>query len=149
LTHMTIADWAKFIALHLRGDSANPHFQPTVLNAETFSEMHAATPATTYFKGGWGLRAMTFLATGDTSPAVTYNAGWFVSHAPWAKGARPADTGRRLWHAGSNGMWTSAVTIAPEIDIAILIACNRGPDIPAWKIGQTIKALIRAYATID
>jgi CubicO group peptidase (beta-lactamase class C family) len=147
LAHMTITDWAKFIALHLRGDPANPHCQPALLNLDTFAEMHAATPATTYFKGGWGLRAMTFLTTGETAPAVTYNAGWFVTQSTWAKGARPADTGRRLWHAGSNAMWTSAVTIAPEINFAVLIACNRGPDIPSWKMGKVLEALIRAYAT--
>jgi hypothetical protein len=55
------------------------------------------------------------------------------------------NTGRRLWHAGSNGRWNAGVFIAPEIDFAVLVACNR-PDIAAWKTRQTVKALIRTFA---
>ena len=72
------------------------------------------------------MRGITFLATGDAAPAVTYCAGWFISTASWAKGTQPGDTGRRLWHAGSNGRWNCGVVIAPEIDFAVLVACNRG-----------------------
>ena len=92
------------------------------------------------------MRGITRLATGEAAPAVTYRAGWFISTASWAKGARPGDTGRRLWHAGSNGRWNAGVVIAPEIDFAVLVACNRGPDIAIWKTRQAAKALIRAFA---
>jgi CubicO group peptidase (beta-lactamase class C family) len=145
LAHMTITDWAKFIALHLRGDPANPHCQAAMLKLDTFAEMHAVAPATTYSKG-WVMRGITRLATGDAAPAVTYCAGWFISTASWARGTRAGDTGRRLWHAGSNGRWNAGVVIAPEIDFAVLVACNRGPDIAAWKIRRTLKALIRTFA---
>src|SRR6266481_4785867 len=65
----------------------------------------------------------------------------------WAKGTQPGDTGRRLWHAGSNGRWNAGVVIAPEIDFAVLVACNRGwLGIAAWKTRQTLKALIQAFA---
>ena len=80
------------------------------------------------------------------SPAVTYRAGWFISPASWAKGTRPGDTGRRLWHGGSNGMWHCVACIAPEIDFAVLVACNRGLDIAIWKTRQAARALIRAFA---
>src|SRR5262245_45404453 len=126
LAHMTVTDWAKFIALHLRGDPANPHCQPALLKLDTFAEMHAVAPATT--SKGWVIRGLTFLATGDAAPAVTYSAGWLISPASWARGTRPGDTGRRLWHFGSNGRWNTGVVIAPEIDFAVLVACNRG-----WK----------------
>jgi len=142
LAHMTVTDWAKFIALHLRGDPAHPHCQPALLKLDTFAEMHAVAPATT--STGWVIRGVNFLATGDAAPAVTYCAGWFISKARWAKGTRPGDTGRRLWHAGSNGRWNCGVVIAPEIDFAVLVACNRG--IAAWKTRQTVKALIRTFA---
>jgi hypothetical protein len=36
------------------------------------------------------------------------------------------------------------VVIAPEIDFAVLVACNR--DIAAWKTRQALKALIRTFA---
>ena len=142
LAHMTVTDWAKFIALHLRGDPANPHCQAALLKLDTFAEMHAVAPATT--SKGWVIRGVNFLATGDAAPAVTYRAGWFISTASWAKGTQPGDTGRRLWHAGSNGRWNCGVVIAPEIDFAVLVACNRG--IAAWKTRQTVKALIRTFA---
>jgi CubicO group peptidase (beta-lactamase class C family) len=145
LAHMMVADWAKFIALHLRGDPANPHCQAALLKRDTFAEMHAVAPATT--SKGWVLRGLNFLATDDAAPAVTYCAGWFISTASWAKGTQPGDTGRRLWHAGSNGRWTTGVVIAPEIDFAVLVACNCGwLGIAAWKTRQVVKALIRAFA---
>ncbi len=145
LAHMTVTDWAKFIALHLRGDPANPHCQAALLKLDTFAEMHAVAPATT--SKGWVIRGLNFLATGDAAPAVTYCAGWLISTASWAKGTQPGDTGRRLWHAGSNGRWNCGVVIAPEIDFAVLVACNRGwLGIAAWKTRQTVKALIRTFA---
>src|SRR5689334_17543645 len=143
LAHMTITDWAKFIALHLRGDPANPHCQAALLKLDTFAEMHAVAPATPYSRG-WAIRGITWLATGDAAPAVTYRAGWFISTASWARGTRPGDTGRRLWHGGSNGRWNCGVVIAPEIDFAVLVACNRG--VAAWKTRQAVKALIQAFA---
>jgi len=76
--------------------------------------------------------------------AVTYCAGWLISTASWAKGTHPGDTGRRLWLAGRNAGWIAGVVIAPEIDFAVLVACNR--DIAAWKTRQAIKALIRTFA---
>lgn len=143
LAHMTVADWAKFIALHLRGDPANSHCHAALLKPDTFAEMHTVAPATT--SRGWVMRGITRLATGDAAPAVNYCAGWFVSTASWARGTRPGDTGRRLWHAGRNGKWYAGVFIAPEIDFAVLVACNCG-GIAAWKTRQTVRALIRTFA---
>ena len=144
LAHMTVTDWAKFIALHLRGDPANPHCQAALLKLDTFAELlHPAAPA--YFKN-WLTRGITLLVTGEAATAAIYCAGWLISTASWAKGTQPGDTGRRLWHAGSNGRWNAGVFIAPEIDFAVLVACNRGLDIAAWKTRQTVKALIRTFA---
>lgn len=143
--HMTITDWAKFIRLHLRGDPANPHCQAALLKLDTYAELHAVAPTATYSKG-WVMRGVTFLATGDAAPAVTYRAGAFISPAGWAKGTRPGDTGRRLWHGGSNGISYCVACIAPEIDFAVLVACNRGLDIAIWKTRQAARALIRAFA---
>jgi CubicO group peptidase (beta-lactamase class C family) len=145
LAHMTISDWAKFIGLHLRGDPVNPHCQAALLKLDTFAELHAVTPTTPYSKG-WVMRGITRLATGDAGPAVTYRAGWFISTSSWAKGTRPGDTGRCLWHGGSNGISHSGVSIAPEIDFAVLVACNRGLDIALWKTRQAVRALIRTLA---
>jgi hypothetical protein len=40
----------------------------------------------------------------------------------------------------------SVACIAPEIDFAVLVACNRGLDIAVWKTRQAARALIRAFA---
>lgn len=58
--HMSIADWAKFVSLHLRGHAHNPHRAVALLKAETFDELH--TP------------------TGD------YAGGWSIATRPWAEG---------------------------------------------------------------
>jgi CubicO group peptidase (beta-lactamase class C family) len=122
LAHMTVPDWAKFVGIHLRGNPANPQRQAALLQPDTFAALH--TNAT----------------------AETYSGGWKLSTDRWAKGSRPGDTGRVLWHAGSNGRWFSVVAMAPEIDFAVLLACNRAPDIATWKIHQAGKALIRRFA---
>jgi CubicO group peptidase (beta-lactamase class C family) len=142
---MTITDWAKFIGLHLRADPANPHCQAALLKLDTFAELHPVASATTYFKG-WVMRGITLLVTVDAAPDATYFAGWVITTASWAKGTRPGDTGHSLWHGGSNGMSHSAVVIAPEIDFAVLVACNRGLDIAVWKTRQAVRALVRAFA---
>jgi hypothetical protein len=43
-------------------------------------------------------------------------------------------------------MWNCGAFIAPEIDFAVLVACNRGLDIAIWKTRQAAKALIRTFA---
>jgi CubicO group peptidase (beta-lactamase class C family) len=146
LAHMTIADWAKFIALNLRGDPANPHCQAALLKLDSFAELHGVAPTTPYSKG-WVMRGITRLATGDAGPAVIYRAGWFISTASWAKGTYSGHTGRCLWHGGSNGISHSVVCIAPEIDFAVLVACN-GPITVIWKTRRMVRALIRRFATM-
>src|SRR5436190_9479205 len=84
LAHMTVTDWAKFIALHLRGDPANPHCQAALLKLDTFAEMHAGSTSR-----GWVICGLNFLATGDAAPVVAYCAGWFITPASWARGTRP------------------------------------------------------------
>ena len=144
LAHMTITDWAKFIGLYLRGDPANPHCHATLLKLDTFAELlHPVAPP--YFKK-WVTRAITLLVTGEAATAATYSAGWCISAASWAKGTQPGGIGHYLWHAGSNGRWNCVVSIAPEIDFAVFVACNRGPDIAIWKTRRVVKALIGTFS---
>ena len=77
--HMAIADWAKFIAVHLAGDSSNPHRRVSLLKAKTFDEIHRG-------------RA-------DES----YSAGWALGNVEFAQGARSNDKGIVFGHEGSNG----------------------------------------------
>ena len=100
--HMTIGDWSKFVALHLRGNPSNPERHVTLLSDAAFARLHRPGP------------------DGD------YVAGWATGTRSWAKGKRPTDTGTILHHSGSNGLWFAVVWIAPEIDLAVLVVCNAG-----------------------
>ncbi|HVS52891.1 MAG TPA: serine hydrolase domain-containing protein [Opitutaceae bacterium] len=120
LVHVALGDWAKFVALHLRGDPANPHRAVTLLKPETFAELH-----------GVG-------ADGE------YAGGWFTGRRPWAKGARPGDTGCVFFHQGDNTRWNCVVWVAPEIDFAILIASNRTA---MWQpLDEIAGKLVASYA---
>lgn len=118
--HLSVDDWSKFVSLHLRADRSNPNRTTGMPHGEVYSALH------------------------DTLPGQEYAAGWFVGQRPWAKGARSTDTGRVLFHVGNNGRWTSAVWLAPEIDFAVLITCNRGDQMAG--VDEIAGALVGAYA---
>ncbi len=121
--HMSVPDWSKFIALHLRGDASNPHFAPSLLNAESFARLQRPAPG----------------------PGERYAAGWLVAPRGWAKGSRPQADGHALTHAGSNTMWFCVTWLAPERDFAVLIACNRGGEAAAKACDQIAGALIQQF----
>jgi CubicO group peptidase (beta-lactamase class C family) len=123
--HMTIGDWARFVVLHSRGDAANPARLPRLLKAESFDRLHR--PA--------------------VGPGERYACGWGVTERPWAKGSGPADVGRTLTHAGSNTMWYCVVWIAPEKDLAVLIACNQGGEAAAGACDDAASQAIQAWMT--
>lgn len=120
--HLSIRDWAKFVSLHLRAHPANPNANAAigVLRSETIATLH-----------------------GTQSP-FSYAGGWNVATRPWAKGSRPTDTGRVLFHVGDNGRWTSAVWVAPEKDFAVLVTCNRGNMEQA--VDEVVSQLVGTYA---
>lgn len=118
--HLSIHDWAKFVSLHLRAHPANPQATAAVLRPETFAVLHG------------------------TQSEISYAGGWNVGTRPWAKGARPTDTGRVLFHVGDNGRWTAAVWVAPEKDFAVLVACNRGDMERA--VDEAVGQLVGTYA---
>ncbi len=96
--HASLADWAKFVGLHLRG--ARPDAAGLLLPRAAFEALH-------------------------TPPAgADYALGWRVTTREWARGE--GGTGRVLMHAGSNTMWYCVAWIAPERGIAVLATCNAG-----------------------
>lgn len=121
LVHMSLGDWAKFATLHLRGDAANPHHAAAFLQPESFAALHQA-------------------GTNDD-----YAGGWFTGTRSWAKGPQPGDTGRVLFHPGDNGRWNCAIWIAPEIDFAVLVACNRAS---MWTpVDEVAASLVKKFAS--
>jgi CubicO group peptidase (beta-lactamase class C family) len=121
--HMSLPDWARFITLHLRGDPASPHREARLLRPESFAWLHE--PA--------------------SGPGEKYAAGWAVLQRSWARGAGESARGLVLHHAGSNTMWYCIALLAPERDVAVLIACNRGGDAAARACDQVAAALIKNY----
>jgi CubicO group peptidase (beta-lactamase class C family) len=119
--HMTLADWSKFIALHLLGDAANPHRQVTLLKPMSFNILHA--PA--------------------AGPGESYACGWLVTTRNWASGGGPGNSGVTLTHAGSNTMWFCVVWIAPERNLAFIAATNQGGDAAGTACDQAIATMIQ------
>jgi CubicO group peptidase (beta-lactamase class C family) len=124
---MTIADWGKFIALHLRGDPANPRPEVALLSAESFATLHRGprlaspepadvSPQPNRWPSQPPLRRTGF----------GYEGGWFLEKHEWASGHRAGDTGRVLRSLGDNGFWHIDAQVAPEIDFAVLVVCNQG-----------------------
>jgi CubicO group peptidase (beta-lactamase class C family) len=120
--HMTLGDWAKFVALHLRGHPANPKRETRLLSSDTFAQLHLP-------------------ANGES-----YVGGWSIDAKPRVKGSRPTDTGAMLRHAGSNNLWVSVVLVAPELDFATLVACNCAGPAVAATCNRAVDELVRAFA---
>ena len=92
--HSSLADWGKFIALHLAGARGESAF----LTPGTFQKLQTVVPV-------------------QGVDAFPYALGWDVGERIWAGG-------RALFHAGSNTYWFTVVWVAPSKDFAVLIATN-------------------------
>jgi CubicO group peptidase (beta-lactamase class C family) len=114
--HLSLADWAAFVGLHLRAHAANPRRHVRLLRPETFQLLH--TP----------------------EPGEAYVGGWEYALRPWARGSRPADRGLMLHHDGSNGQWYAVTRFAPELDLAFLVATNQNgaPGLEACERALTL-----------
>jgi hypothetical protein len=51
-------------------------------------------------------------------------------------------------HEGSNGSWYSKVLVAPEVDLAVLVACNRGGAVGESAVAATALELAQRYARV-
>jgi len=73
------------------------------------------------------------LHTADTNG---YALDWEVSTRPWARG-------RWLFHGGSTLRWYACLTIAPDADFSVFVACNACGDAGARVCDQAADVLIR------
>jgi CubicO group peptidase (beta-lactamase class C family) len=113
IVHASLADWARFVRLHLRGARGE---KGLLLEPETFSTLH--TPP----------------------DGQDYAMGWLTGTRRWARGDK--GDGRVLTHDGSNTMWRCSVWIAPERGFAVLAVCNVGGAPGRKACGAVIEALI-------
>lgn len=91
--HMSLPDWAGYIALHVEGEDAT---RARLLPAAAYTKLHDP-----HLDG--------------------YAFGWGVTKRGWAGGDQ-----RVLTHNGSNTMWFCVAWLAPNKDMAILVATNQG-----------------------
>ncbi|MBL8761761.1 MAG: beta-lactamase family protein [Phycisphaerae bacterium] len=126
--HMSLPDWARYIALHTRADRALIENKPAddpafaLVSKASMAKLHQAIDGE-----GAGVKNT------DTSG---YAMGWMVGSRPWAGG-------RVLNHSGSNTMWFCVAWIAPKKDFAVLVATNAGID-AAGAADQAAAAIINA-----
>lgn len=127
--HMTLADWSKFVALHLR--AARNELRPDdPLTKESIDVLHHPIP------------------TDAAKPDEGYACGWRITRRPWAA-ATPGGSTRVLTHSGSNTMWYCVVWMSPERDFAVLVACNRGGNNGAKATDAAAAMLIGEYSKLD
>lgn len=112
--HMSIGDWAKFVAVHLRGEADGCDATQPALGRETFVKLHAAV----------------------ADDKTHYAMGWAIEEQPWTNG-------RALMHNGSNTMWYCVTWLAPNADIAVLAACNVGGEAGAKACDHAVSALLK------
>jgi CubicO group peptidase (beta-lactamase class C family) len=100
VVHTSLADWAKYAALHLaaaRGRDYSPPGGKPLAKAADLAPLHVPPP--------------------DVEPR--YAAGWLAFD-------RPEWGGRALFHNGSNTMWFAVQCLVPEKNVAYLVATNQG-----------------------
>ena len=143
--HMSLPDWARFAALHLRG-ACESTCGTDILTGDAFAVLHepyVATSTRGSVDGGADQDAGDGAgATADSKDKNTYACGWAVAQRPWANG-------RVLTHSGSNTMWYSAIWIAPKKNIAILAVCNQGGNKGAKAADQAIASLIGEFTKLE
>ncbi|MES2692097.1 MAG: serine hydrolase domain-containing protein [Verrucomicrobiota bacterium] len=121
--HMTMADWSRFVSLHLQASSHNPQRAVRLLSAKSFDWLHLPAP----------------------DPKMLYGCGWIVARHPLAKGSRKDDSGFILAHDGTNTMWYCTVIVAPERNHAFLVASNLGGADAQKGCAATAQALMARY----
>ncbi len=114
--HCSLADWAKFIALHLRGARGDTELLPQAAFAR--------------------LQAGPGFATPEEGPEYAY--GWLVVNAPWAGGTA-------LNHVGSNTMNLANAWLVPGRGRAYLVVTNAGGEAAFGGTDQIVAALVGAY----
>ena len=116
--HASLADWARFVQLHLRGAHGDVEVGKIKLTREAFALLHQPFDA--------GSRR--------------YARGWLVTNEPWAGG-----DGTTLNHSGTNTMWYCETWLGLESGVAVLMTTNQygpsGKNAP----GQVLKLLIEQH----
>jgi CubicO group peptidase (beta-lactamase class C family) len=127
--HASLADWAKFVQLHLRGAAGDVKVGEITLPRAAFARLH--TPWT---------------PPGDAKPnesqakEPSYAAGWGVARRDWAAGDHTVIT-----HNGSNTMWFCVCWLDPAGGFAVLATTNIAHDQAGAATDRVAALLIRDW----
>jgi CubicO group peptidase (beta-lactamase class C family) len=113
--HATLADWAKFVALHLEGCHGDVRVGAITLTRDAFAVLHRP------YDG----------------PGQGYALGWVVDRRPWAGG-----DGTTLWHNGSNTLWYCVTWLGPENRVAMLATTNEASPRAARAVDAAIGLML-------
>jgi CubicO group peptidase (beta-lactamase class C family) len=117
--HMSLEDWGRYIALHLRGArGGREQLGPINLGPEVFGRLHRP----------------------PTGEATGYSYGWVRLTRPWAG---PEGDRTVLFHNGSNTMWFAVAWLAPARDLAVLVVTNQGGQAAERACDRAAGMLIR------
>jgi CubicO group peptidase (beta-lactamase class C family) len=119
--HMSLADWGRYVSLHLRGAKGDVKVGEITLRAETIAKLHEP------FAG----------------PGERYAMGWMVTERPWA-GADPTV----IAHSGSNTMWYCAAWLAPGAGFAVLATSNGSLAVAAGPVDRAASLVIESRESL-
>jgi CubicO group peptidase (beta-lactamase class C family) len=114
--HATLADWAKFIQLHLRGLQGDVEVGELVLTKDAFLRLHTPLPG----------------------PGMQYGYGWVFDQRDWAGG-----DGKTWWHNGSNTLWYCVTWVGPGHGIAALATTNMFTPESQLAADEAVQLMIR------
>jgi len=117
---MHVADWSKFIRVHL-GECVN---SAQLVCPATLARLHQG------------------INVDDPASGIGYAMGWIV--APAAAGGLDPKFGTIITHNGSDGVWLAEVTAFPDQDFAIAIMSNATVDRTGEDLGSAAFTEIKA-----
>lgn len=116
--HASLADWAKYVQLHLRGFRGDVKLGELTLTREAFARLH----------------------TPYAAPGQGYGFGWVFETRPWAGG-----DGTALWHNGSNTMWYCVTWLGPGNGFAALVTTNTASPAAQAATDEAATLLIQEF----
>jgi CubicO group peptidase (beta-lactamase class C family) len=118
--HLSLEDWMKFIALHIRGGRADDfdadNHDLLGIDPKTFSnDLHRAAEGS----------------------GETYSLGWIIAKSRIAKR-------NVLAHDGSNGLWYASAWASPRLNLGVVVVANQGSANSAKACHAAMEAILKA-----
>src|SRR5262245_30717006 len=117
--HASLADWAKYIQLHLKGFRGDVKVGDITLTKEAFAILHRP------YDG----------------PDPRYALGWVLEKRDWAGG-----DGTALWHNGSNTLWYCVTWLGPGNGVAALVTTNQATAKAKGATDKVAALLLQEFA---